>query len=57
MEVFATLSRGLEPTADSSQSRVRIFDLQLKSPMNLVRRNISVEKSNNHSLLVVRSAK
>jgi hypothetical protein len=57
MEVFATLSHVLAPAVDSSQTVAGIFELRLKSPMNLVRRDVfSVEKSNHDSLLRVHSA-
>jgi hypothetical protein len=49
MEVFATLSHVFTPAGASSQTVASIFKLRLKSPMNLVRRNVfSVEKSNTH---------
>jgi hypothetical protein len=52
MEVCATLLHVLVPAAGSSQIVAGIFELHLKSPMNLLRRDVfSVETSNNHSLL------
>jgi hypothetical protein len=54
----AILSHVLAPAADSLETVAGIFELRLKSPMNLVKRDIfSAEKSNNHSLLVAHSAK
>jgi hypothetical protein len=39
---------------DSSQTAAGIFELRLKSPMDLVKRDVFLaEKSKNHSLLVV----
>jgi hypothetical protein len=58
MEAFATLSRGLAPAVDSSQTVAGIFELRLKSLMDLVRRNVFlVENPNNDSLLAVHSAR
>jgi cbb3-type cytochrome oxidase cytochrome c subunit len=48
----------LAPAANSSQTVADIFELRLKSPMNLVGRDVfSVEKSNDRSLLRVHSAR
>jgi hypothetical protein len=58
MEVFATLSHVLIPSAGSLQIVAGIFELRLKLPMNLAKHDVfSVEKSINHSLLVIHSAK
>jgi hypothetical protein len=57
MEVFATVSPVRALAADSSQTVAGIFEPRLKSPLNLVRRDVfSVAKSNNHSMLMVHSA-
>jgi hypothetical protein len=58
MEVLATLSHVLTSAVDSLQTVAGIVELRLKLPMNLARRNVfSVEKSNNHSLLVLHPAR
>jgi hypothetical protein len=50
MEFFATLWHILAPAADSLQTVVGIIERRLKSPMNLVRRDVSsVEKPNHPS--------